>query len=85
MNVSHQFLHNCYYEYRGNYEIDFVMIHNNAVLPIEVKSSTNTRAKRLRTVVERYQLPLAYKLSLNNVNTQDTTTKCYPLYMLMFM
>lgn len=89
-NVVHQCLYSkhrqlYYYEYRGNYEIDFVMIHNNAVLPIEVKSSTNTRAKRLRTVVERYQLPLAYKLSLNNVNTQESTTKCYPLYMLMFM
>lgn len=89
-NIVFQCLHihheqSYYYEYRGNYEIDFVIYHDHAVLPIEVKSATNTKAKSLKTVVERYSTPLAYKLSLNNVNTQHETIKCFPLYMLMFI
>lgn len=74
-----------YYENRGKYEIDFVIVHQLAALPIEVKSSTDPRPKRLRSLVDRFDTPLAHKLFLHNVNIQDAVVKSSPLYMMMFV
>lgn len=89
-NVVYQCLcanhdHIYYYEYKGTYEIDFVIYEQDKVVPIEVKSATNTKSKSLQAVVSKFQLEKGYKVSANNVNVTNDTIKCYPLYMLMFI
>lgn len=57
-----------YYEYRSQYEIDFVIYDNDRVVPIEVKSAGNTKSKSLQASMERFHLTKGYKLSTNNTN-----------------
>lgn len=73
-----------YYEYRSQYEIDFVIYENDRVVPIEVKSAGNTKSKSLQASMERFHLQKGYKLSTNNTNVNEKI-KCYPLYMLLFI
>ena len=81
--TNHKYIY--YYEYKGTYEIDFVIYREDCVIPVEVKSAGNTKAKSLTAVMNRYSLLTGLKLSTNNVNVQDDRIKCYPLYMLMFI
>ena len=80
-NVVYQCLsanhdHIYYYEYKGTYEIDFVIYEQDKVVPIEVKSATNTKSKRLQAVVSKFQLEKGYKVSAINVNVANDTIKC---------
>lgn len=82
LKTNHQ---NIYYYEKGQTEIDFVTLVNNEITPIEVKSGYNTRSKSLKQYIEKYRPTKAIKLSLNNLNCNDDTIECYPLYMTMFI
>lgn len=73
-------------EYRTYYwmsergaEIDFVIQRGGRLIPIEVKSADNTRAKSLKVYMEKYQPDYAIKLSAKNFGFEDGK-KTVPLY-----
>lgn len=66
-------------------ELDFLIEQEGEVVPIEVKSADNTRAKSFRQFVSRYRPKVGFKVSLKNVGDhQDRDTRVWslPLYML---
>lgn len=68
-----------YWESPRGAEIDFVIQRNNRLIPIEVKSADNTKAKSLKVYMETYQPDYAIKLSAKNFGFQDGK-KTVPLY-----
>lgn len=89
-NITAQILtanqHDLYYfEPSSHSEIDFILHTSKENIPIEVKSSTNTKARSLKSYVEKYKPDIAYRFSMNNVNTEHEIIKDYPLYMMMFI
>ncbi len=64
-------------------EVDFLTDYEGVLLPIEVKSADNTKAKSLHNFCNRYKPKLAIKTSLRNVGDSiDGTTHVWslPLY-----
>ncbi len=53
---------------RKTSEIDFLLQSNTHVIPVEIKSGNNTKAKSLRTYIESYNPSKAYKFSRKNVS-----------------
>ena len=68
-----------YWESARGAEIDFVIQRNEQLIPIEVKSADNTRAKSLRVYMETYKPAYAIKLSAKNFGIEDNK-KIVPLY-----
>lgn len=68
-----------YWESERGAEIDFVIQRNEQLIPIEVKSADNTRAKSLRVYMETYKPAYAMKLSAKNFGIEDNK-KIVPLY-----
>ena len=69
-------------------ELDFLIEEQGNIIPIEVKSATNTQAKSYRQFCKKYQPKLGYKVSLKNIgkNTcEQTQTISLPLYLLWKM
>ena len=60
-------------------EIDFVIQRDGQLIPIEVKSADNTRAKSLKVYMETYKPAYAIKLSAKNFGFEDNK-KTVPLY-----
>ncbi len=60
-------------------EIDFIIQRDGQLIPIEVKSADNTRAKSLRVYMETYKPAYAIKLSAKNFGFEDNK-KIVPLY-----
>ncbi len=60
-------------------EIDFVIQRDGKLIPIEVKSADNTRAKSLKVYMETYKPDYAIKLSTKNFGFEDGK-KTVPLY-----
>ena len=69
-----------YWESEGKAEVDFV-IQDKAgnILPIEVKSSENVKAKSLKVFCERYKPASAYRISTKNFGFENGI-KSIPLY-----
>ena len=70
---------------KADAEIDFISDHEGILLPIEVKSADNTKAKSLHMFCNRYQPKMAVKTSLKNVGDNmdgDTHVWSIPLYMI---
>lgn len=68
---------------KADAEIDFISDYEGVLLPIEVKSADNTKAKSLRLFCNRYHPKLAIKTSLKNVGDNmdgDTHVWSIPLY-----
>ena len=66
-------------------EIDFLIEGGGGIVPIEVKSAENVKAKSLQIYGNRYQPRCAFKTSLRNVGvTRQGVTALWslPLYML---
>ena len=74
-----------YYRRDDRLEINFVTFLNGKIVPIEVKSSKNTKSISLSNIIERENLDYGIKLSPNNVNCSNPRYKCFPLYMSMFI
>jgi predicted AAA+ superfamily ATPase len=70
----------CYYwmSERGA-EVDFVIQREGKVIPIEVKSAENTKAKSLTVFIDSYKPAYAVKLSTKNFGFMDGK-KTVPLY-----
>ena len=52
-----------YWESERGAEIDFIIQRDGHLIPIEVKSADNTRAKSLRVYMDTYKPAYAIKLS----------------------
>ena len=81
--VNNQFVMNGYRTYywesdRGA-EVDFIIQRDGKLIPVEVKSADNTRAKSLRIYMETYKPEYAIKLSAKNFAFEDNQ-KVVPLY-----
>ena len=68
-----------YWESERGAEVDFVIQRNGQLIPIEVKSSDNTRAKSLKVYMDTYKPAYAIKLSAKNFGFEDGK-KIVPLY-----
>lgn len=68
-----------YWESERGAEIDFVIQREGQIIPIEVKSADNTKAKSLKVYMENYKPAYAIKLSSKNFGFKDGK-KIVPLY-----
>lgn len=68
-----------YWESERGAEIDFVIQRDRRLIPIEVKSADNTKAKSLKVYMETYKPDYAIKLSSKNFGFEDGK-KTVPLY-----
>lgn len=68
-----------YWESPRGAEIDFVIQRGGQLIPIEVKSADNTKAKSLKIYMETYHPDYAIKLSTKNFGFEDGR-KTVPLY-----
>lgn len=68
-----------YWESERGAEVDFVIQRGGKLIPIEVKSADNTKAKSLKVYMETYRPAYAIKLSAKNFGFEDDK-KIVPLY-----
>lgn len=68
-----------YWESERGAEIDFVIQREGQLIPIEVKSADNTKAKSLKVYMEAFKPAYAIKLSAKNFAFEDNK-KNVPLY-----
>lgn len=68
-----------YWESERGAEIDFVIQREGKLIPIEVKSADNTKAKSLKVYMDTYKPDYAIKLSTKNFAFEDNK-KIVPLY-----
>lgn len=68
-----------YWESDRATEIDFVIQRDGQIIPIEVKSADNTKAKSLKVYMDTYKPAYAIKLSAKNFGFEDNK-KTIPLY-----
>ena len=71
--------HTYYWESARGAEIDFIIQRDGQLIPIEVKSADNTRAKSLKVYMDTYKPAYAIKLSARNFGFEDNK-KIVPLY-----
>jgi hypothetical protein len=60
-------------------EVNFVVSGGGEVIPLEVKAEVNLQAKSLKTYCEKFQPPLALRVSISDYHKQETLTDM-PLY-----
>ena len=68
-----------YWESPRGAEIDFIIQRDGQLIPIEVKSADNTKAKSLKVYMEIFKPAYAIKLSAKNFGFEDGK-KTVPLY-----
>lgn len=68
-----------YWESNRGAEVDFIVRHNDGIIPIEVKSADNTKAKSLQVYINTYKPKYVIKLSAKNFSFIDGK-KTVPLY-----
>lgn len=68
-----------YWESERGAEVDFIIQRDGQLIPIEVKSADNTRAKSLKVYMDTYNPAYAIKLSAKNFAFEDHK-KIVPLY-----
>lgn len=68
-----------YWQSERGAEIDFVIQREGKLIPIEVKSADNTRAKSLKVYMDTFNPEYAIKLSSKNFGFEDNK-KIVPLY-----
>lgn len=68
-----------YWESNGKAELDFIIRQNNSVIPIEVKSADNVRARSLKVFVDKYSPDYSIRLSTKNFGFENGI-KSIPLY-----
>ena len=72
-----------YWKSDNTAEVDFVLQHDIYIIPVEVKSEHNNKAKSLAEYRKRYQPPISVVTSMNNV--AGTEVRQIPLYLLWQM
>ncbi len=68
-----------YWESNGKAEIDFVVRKDDSVIPVEVKSADNVKAKSLKVFVDKYAPCYSIRLSAKNFGFENGI-KSIPLY-----
>ena len=68
-----------YWESERGAEIDFIIQREGKLIPIEVKSTDNTKAKSLKVYMDTFKPAYAIKLSARNFGFEDGK-KTVPLY-----
>ena len=68
-----------YWESDRGAEVDFIIQRDGKLIPIEVKSADNTKAKSLRVYMKTFKPDYAIKLSTKNFAFEDNM-KIVPLY-----
>lgn len=68
-----------YWESERGAEVDFVIQRDGKIIPIEVKSADNTKAKSLKVYMDTYKPEYAIKLSAKNFGFEGNI-KTVPLY-----
>lgn len=68
-----------YWESDRGAEVDFVIQRQGQLIPVEVKSADNTKAKSLKVYIDTYKPAYAIKLSARNFGFEDGK-KTVPLY-----
>ena len=68
-----------YWQSERGAEIDFIIQREGKLIPIEVKSADNTRAKSLKVYMDTFKPEYAIKLSSKNFGFEDNK-KIVPLY-----
>ena len=63
----------------GEAEMDFVVLREGNIIPIEVKSADNSKAKSLGIYIKRFKPEYAIKISANNYGFENGI-KTIPLY-----
>jgi len=81
--VAQSFVANClklnYWKSKKDAEIDFLLNIDGNVIPIEVKSATNAKAKSLKIYIEKYNPKYSIKISSRNFGFVNNI-KSIPLY-----
>lgn len=70
---------NYYWESDRGAEVDFIIQRGGKIIPIEVKSADNTKAKSLKIYMDTHKPEYAIKLSTKNFGFEDSK-KTVPLY-----
>ena len=65
----------------GKAEVDFLIQDNDRIVPIEVKSGTNVKAKSLRVYREKFKPALSVRTSMQNLRLDDGLLNI-PLYLM---
>lgn len=68
-----------YWESERGAEIDFIIQRAGKLIPVEVKSADNTKAKSLKVYMDKYNPEYAIKLSSKNFDFEENK-KIVPLY-----
>lgn len=68
-----------YYESDSKNEIDFLLVLNDNVIPVEVKAANNTTSKSLNFYIKKYNPEYAIRISTKNFGFQNNI-KSIPLY-----
>ena len=74
-----------YWQSNANAEVDYLIENEGNIVPVEVKSADNTKAKSLRLFCGKYDISQAVRASLKNVGWSEsdrTRVWSIPLYML---
>ena len=72
----------CYYWSKSPYEVDFIIQHDNDVIPIEVKAGQNVKSTSIKNYLQQYEekTKLCVRLSLRNLSL-DGKVLNVPLYL----
>lgn len=68
-----------YWESGGKAELDFVIRQNDSVVPVEVKSAENVRARSLKVFIDKYSPSYSIRISAKNFSFENGI-KSIPLY-----
>ena len=74
-----------YWESERGAEIDFIIQRDGQLIPIEVKSADNTRAKSLKVYMDTFQPAYAIKLSAKNFGFEDGKKDCSTLCGVLYL
>lgn len=81
--VAEEFIQNnislYYWKSKSDAEIDFVIYNDQGLIPIEVKSSDNTKSKSLNIYMTKYKPKYAIRISSKNFGFKNNI-KSVPLY-----
>jgi len=77
--------HTYYWESERGAEIDFIIQRDGQLIPIEVKSADNTRAKSLKVYMDTYKPAYAIKLSAKNFGFEDNKKNRSPLCRILYL
>ena len=68
-----------YWETTNGSEVDFIVIRNEKIIPIEVKSSENIKSKSLNSYINQYKPEYSIRVSTKNFGFENNI-KSVPLY-----